>query len=406
MLCRREASRLYKKKRYHIWCLFFVGYILYFNESNKIYVMTKFKNKYRIEPARLEGYYYSMQGLYFITICTGGREHFFGEIINGEMHLSEIGKIAHEEWFKTLEIRKDMNLQLHEFVVMPNHIHGIIEIGDNDYNNGNRNRDDGRDAMLGVSHTEDNFDVTKNIGNDEGFVRDGEEKHRIFTKSDIVNRDNGKDAMCGVSHKDRNFDINKNVGNEDDVVRDGDVKHRVFTKNDIVNRNDSRDAMHGVSHTDDNFDVTKNIENEDDFVRCGDAKHRVFTKSDIVNLDNSRDAMRGVSHKDRNFDITNNVKNEDDYIRDGDAKHRVSTEGIENNPNTEYKNTFSSQSKNIASIMRGFKSSVTINARRVDDDFSWQTRFHDHVIRNVNSYLRISNYIITNPESWKEDRYF
>lgn len=47
---------------------------------------------------------------------------------------TEIGKIAHSEWYKTIELRPDMNLELGEFVVMPNHIHGIIIIGKNQYN--------------------------------------------------------------------------------------------------------------------------------------------------------------------------------------------------------------------------------------------------------------------------------
>ena len=50
------------------------------------------------------------------------------------MQLSELGKIAETEWIKTIELRPDMNLELGEFVVMPNHLHGIILIGKNEYN--------------------------------------------------------------------------------------------------------------------------------------------------------------------------------------------------------------------------------------------------------------------------------
>jgi putative transposase len=75
---------------------------------------------------RLLRYDYSQQGLYFVTICTHGRLPLFGAIANGEMILSPSGQIAHQEWFKTAQIRPE--IQLHEFIVMPNHIHGIIEI--------------------------------------------------------------------------------------------------------------------------------------------------------------------------------------------------------------------------------------------------------------------------------------
>lgn len=75
---------------------------------------------------RLKGYDYSQAGLYFITICVQDREHLFGEVINGEMELNEYGEIAYKEWEQTDIIRK--NCALHEFIIMPNHIHGIIEI--------------------------------------------------------------------------------------------------------------------------------------------------------------------------------------------------------------------------------------------------------------------------------------
>ncbi|WP_310559709.1 transposase [Flavobacterium sp.] len=196
--------------------------------------MAIFKNKYRIESTRLKNWDYSRQASYFITICTANREHFFGKIKNqGETpctaSLSAIGIIVEQEWIKTPDIRPDMNLELGEFVVMPNHFHGIIFIGNNEFNS------------------------------------DG-------------------DTIC-------------------------------------------RDAMH------------------------------------------VRDAMHGVS-----------------------------TNGI-------YKNEFGPQSKNLSSILRGFKSAVTIQARKINPEFGWQSRFHDHIIRNTKSYDAISQYIIDNPKKWVDDEF-
>ncbi|HTN19810.1 MAG TPA: transposase [Pelobium sp.] len=188
--------------------------------------MDKFQNKYRISSTRLQGYDYGQNGAYFITICTQNRVHYFGEIKNGEMILNEMGKLAETEWLKTFEIRPDMNLELGAFVVMPNHFHAIIIIGDNEYNC--------TDAM-----------------------------------------------QC-------------------------------------------RGAMHCASTT---------------------------------------------------------------------------------NDETAYKNKFAPQSKNLASIIRGFKSSVTTAARKIHADFAWQPRFYDHIIRNAQSYERIKNYILNNPKNWKEDKF-
>lgn len=75
---------------------------------------------------RLQGYDYSREGLYFITICCQDRAHLFGEVQNKEMLLNTFGKIALEEWLNTGIVRN--NVIVHESVVMPNHLHGIVEI--------------------------------------------------------------------------------------------------------------------------------------------------------------------------------------------------------------------------------------------------------------------------------------
>ncbi len=85
-----------------------------------------FGEKYRTQSVRLKHYDYSGSGFYFVTICTKDREEFFGEVKNGVMVLNEIGRVAAIEWRKTGEIRENVNL--HEWVVMPNHFHGIVEI--------------------------------------------------------------------------------------------------------------------------------------------------------------------------------------------------------------------------------------------------------------------------------------
>ena len=217
--------------------------------------MEKFNNKYRIPSARLLGYDYSASGAYFITICTKNRHHFFGKIIDGKMHLSKIGEIAHNEWLKTFDLRLDMNLQMGEFVVMPDHFHAVIIIGGNGYNMG-------KDAM-----------------------------HRVS--------DEGKDAM-----------------------------HRVSMQTDTDNP-----VMHH-------------------------------------NPDTGKGAMHRASSQ-----MT--------------AKHRVST--------------FGPQSKNLASIMRGYKSAVTMQARVMDENFGWQTRFYDHIIRDATAFEIIQRYIARNPEKWEID---
>jgi REP element-mobilizing transposase RayT len=221
--------------------------------------MDRFQNKYRIPSSRLQTWDYSSNGAYFITICTLNREPFFGDIANGEMRLNEIGKIAEQQWIKTPELRPDMNLELDIFVVMPNHFHGIIIIGENQYNT----------------------------------IRD--------------------------------------------TIR--------------------RDAMHCVS-----------------------------TATDIT-TDTTTDTTTGTT-----TDITTDTT--------------INTTTIIPNIHDKITNQFGPQSKNLASVIRGFKSSVTTQAKKSgNNDFAWQSRFHEHIIRNSAELYRIRNYIINNPAIGDKEKF-
>jgi len=75
---------------------------------------------------RLQNWDYASAGDYFITICTKDREHYFGEIIDDKMQLSNVGTIAYVLWYEIKNHTENVNLEA--FAVMPNHIHGIITI--------------------------------------------------------------------------------------------------------------------------------------------------------------------------------------------------------------------------------------------------------------------------------------
>ncbi len=75
---------------------------------------------------RLRNYDYSRAGVYFITVCTKGQELLFGEVNDGEVELSEFGRMAAEEWLNSARIR--IEIELDAWIVMPNHIHGIVII--------------------------------------------------------------------------------------------------------------------------------------------------------------------------------------------------------------------------------------------------------------------------------------
>lgn len=123
--------------------------------------MKKFLGKYRISSIRLSGWDYGSPGIYFVTICTRQRINYFGDIISNpvEPHnyvaprgnktesksntknvieYNQIGKIAQKYW---IEIPKHFPfVELDEFIIMPNHIHGILSINRNEYTDWNQNK--------------------------------------------------------------------------------------------------------------------------------------------------------------------------------------------------------------------------------------------------------------------------
>ncbi len=88
--------------------------------------MTLYKEKYRIESARKPGWDYSTPGYYFITVCTYNRKCLFGNVVDEKMHLNDFGYIVQNEWDRSFVIRRELIRD--EFVVMPNHFHGIVRL--------------------------------------------------------------------------------------------------------------------------------------------------------------------------------------------------------------------------------------------------------------------------------------
>ncbi len=181
----------------------------------------KYKDKYRIASTRLQNWNYGWNATYFLTICTKNRECNFGKIIDHEMQLSEIGRLANKYW---TEIPKHFPfVKLDTFMFMPNHVHGII----------------------------------------------------------IIDKPN---------------------------------------------------------------------------------------KGRIVETPNL-----GVST--------------DNFVKNGGKNDKW-------------------ESGNLGVIINQYKRICTINARKINSDFAWQSRYYDHIIRNESSFHRIKNYIMENPKNWNKDKFF
>ena len=85
-------------------------------------------DKHHRRSIRLAGYDYSQMGAYFVTVCAHDRRCLFGVVEDGAMRLNGLGEIVADEWAKTAEMRRRISVDA--FVVMPNHLHGILVIND------------------------------------------------------------------------------------------------------------------------------------------------------------------------------------------------------------------------------------------------------------------------------------
>ena len=212
-------------------------------------MQNKFQNKYRISSARLQTWDYSNNGAYFITICTQNREHFFGQIKNKEMRLSEIGKLAEQFWH---EIPNHFQMvELGNFVVMPNHVHGILII----------------------------------------------DNSQTSVETRLIASDNNK------------------INNSRLIASD----------NDDVNNNNNETRL-------------------------------------IASLQGGTGGFSG----DKNPMICDS----------------------------------------ISKIVRWYKGRCSFECRQINPNFGWQSRFHDHIIRNSKSFENIQNYIEQNPLKWNDNRFY
>ena len=116
-------------------------------------MVDRYKVKYRISSARLKNWDYGSNAPYFVTICTDNKICYFGDVKEGEMYLSDLGQLANKYW---LEMEKKFPfVVLDHFIVMPNHVHGIINI--------DKPLSDGRDAIYRVSNNADNPDAINRV---------------------------------------------------------------------------------------------------------------------------------------------------------------------------------------------------------------------------------------------------
>ncbi len=112
--------------------------------------------------------------------------------------------------------------------------------------------------------------------------------------------------------------------------------------------------------------------------------------------ENGKDGNRNDGNDENGNDEDGNYRDRND----GDVQPLHAT--AQQNPQMA---KISPKSNSISTIIRSYKSATTKHAHRLGFEFEWQTRFHDHIIRDQNAFQNISTYIKNNPENWKEDNF-
>ena len=280
----------------------------------------KFQNKFRIPSTRLQNWDYCWAGAYFITICTKNREHYFGEIENGEMQLSSVGVIANVMWHEIKNHSK--TIELDAFVIMPNHIHGILILngmddGDGEINNGGtNNRDNDRD-------------------NDDG-------------------NENG---------------VNNDVGTNTNTVETG---HALSLQ--LIQPIQPIQPTQSTQST----QSTQPIQP----IQSIQPIQPIQSAQPIIQSDQSIQQCQS-------------------------QQSNQSIQCLHHQPEkTIGQQRFQNIGKNsVSSIIGSYKSAVTKHARRLGFDFAWQRLFHDHIIRDGQSFKRIQTYINENSTKWVDDMF-
>ncbi|MBA6152396.1 transposase [Gelidibacter maritimus] len=306
----------------------------------------KFQNKYRIASARLQNWDYGSNAAYFITICTQNRECYFGNIIEQKMMLNNSGQIAENIWYQIPN--QFPYVALGDFVVMPNHVHGILMINKPD------------DIVIANGGSVDDTNSVDDIVSVDDTVLIGEN----ISVDDNVSDDN--------------------TVSDDDTVLVGDS----VSVDDIVLVDNSISDDNTVS--DDDTVETRLIAS---LPSRAPSRVSPIAPSRAPSTTSSTAPPTASSNKSSNESSTASTFNA------SSTPSSKPTGGITGNKNPMIH-------ENISRIIRWYKGRCTFEIRKTQPDFGWQSRFHDHIIRNETAFQKITKYIIDNPKNWNADKFY
>ena len=385
--------------------------------------------KHHRRSIRLKGYDYAQAGLYFITICCQDRANLFGAIENGEMILNEYGQIAFEEWANTENIRD--NCRIHEYIIMPNHIHGIIEIIFKKENNMD-------EALISNNSKEENL----NSSTGEEIISDNKSESIISenTGKEIIS-DNKSESI--ISENKSESIISDNTGEE--IISDN-------TGEEIISDNksesiffDSTGELQFAPTAPTEFPPTApKFKSPSQTIGSIIRGFKIATIKRIKDLilkekDNMSEALISNNSEEKNLNSSTGELQfapmefaQTEFAPTAPTEFASTAPIIPNNSedsiisNNKSKEIISdNKSKSIFSDSTGelqfapTEFAPTEFAPTAPTEFAptastekiktlnykiWQRNFYEHIIRNEKSHKAISDYIKNNPQNWNNDK--
>ena len=302
---------------------------------------------------RLKGYDYSKAGAYFITTCCYHMTCLFGEVIDGTMILNDAGEMVHAQWLALKE--RFPNIELHEFVVMPNHFHGIINI---------------------TSET----DVKLNVKVNDVAIKTSNEDIDL-NNATVEANDTAVGATLVVAIADEIIDV---------------------VDKDIVKIDDDVDSVENASDF-----VQAQVQVQDEH---GEGNHEGLPRRDSLLSNftalNTDENMNDLSEQTQ---LVNKTIGRDSLLSNFIA---LKTDSLIENL-TDLSEQKQPVNKTIGDMMDAFKSITTVEYIRGVKTLNWppfnrkvwERNYYEHIIRNQQAYEAISNYIVNNPKKWKQDKF-
>ncbi|RED27053.1 hypothetical protein BD847_0985 [Flavobacterium cutihirudinis] len=339
--------------------------------------MTLYKDKFKVDSIRLKNWDYSSEAVYFITIVTKNRECIFGNIEDDKMILNENGKIIETELLRSITIRESWFF--HNWVIMPNHIHLLIEIqSTNNIQNQYEIENDNK------------IKTTSKIQTTTHIV----EAHGSASPHSISEIDDSLATTVAETH----YRAPLQNQSESELLEKQILKFNKNSTTHIVEAHGSVSA-HSISKIDDSLTTTVaethccaplQNQSESELLEKQILKFSKNNTTHIVEAHGSA-SLSSISTTEFNTSLSTTVA------------ETHSSAPLQNQSMSKFvnKSNLSRKPKSISSFVAIFKSITTKQINGFET--IWQDNYHDHIVRNYKRFEIIYDYIKNNPKSWETD---